>query len=444
MTIRPPTSLGSPIVELEPGAEDEGPFFPWIPPEDRLWRHPSESGEHRFDPGELASFGNGGLRNSLVGGSRAIRSMASSVGGRTWTAAVIAGLVGALTASGLGMATGWWNHHTTVVRAELPATSAVSLAEAGQGAVNWTGIEESVAPMVVSVSVQTPTGPQSGSGLVVSAPGNGKAFVVTNRALFMPAQSEAVGAAIRVSFLSGFTSKARLIGQDELSGLAIIEVPDAVKAVPLFGSVANVRDADPVLTVGARDVLAGYVFTGSVSGQDREAQLADGSEVDDLLALNIPAITQAATGGPVLDRFGEVVGITVDPQSADTSSQPLAFAVPIDEVNRVAIQLINGQKPAHAWLGITGVDDLPSMIAHQYGLTGGVQAGAIESGSPAARIGMGAHDVITQFDSKPVTSTGALVSILDNCDPGHVASITYIHSGKTIHTSVTLGNEPDD
>ncbi|MBV9661298.1 MAG: serine protease [Acidimicrobiales bacterium] len=429
-------------MELEPGAEDEGPFFAWIPPEDRLWRHPSESAEARFERAEIHALTRAGFTGPSGGGARLVRAMAGSHGGRTWTVAVIAGLVGALTASGLGMATGWWNHQTTVVRAQLPATSAVSLAEAGPSGVNWTAIEESVAPMVVSLTIQAPTGPQKGSGLLVSAPGNGKAFVVTDRALFQPAQSVAYIGAIQVSFLAGTVAKARLVGQDSLSGLAVIEVADAVKAVPLFGTVANLRDADAVLAVGARDLLSGYVFTGSVSGQDREANLADGTEVDDLIALNVPSLSQSATGGPVLNRLGQVVGITVDPQTTDSSNQSLAFAVPIDEVSRVAAQLINGQAPTHAWLGVTDADDLPSMIAHQYSLTGGVQAGVVEKGSPAARIGMAPNDIITSIDSKPVTSTGALISILAGSDPGHVAQITYIHAGKTVNTTVVLGNEP--
>jgi putative serine protease PepD len=425
-------------VELDPGAEDEGPFYAWIPPEDRLWRHPSETGENRFEGAEIHSLLGGGAGS----GARLVRAMAASAGGKTWTVAVIAGLVGALAASGLGMATGWWNHHTTIVRAELPATSAVSLADAGDATVNWTAIESSVAPLVVSVTVQAPNGPQTGSGLVVSAPGNGKAYVVTDRALFVPAQAAAYMGLIQVAFLSGATTRGHLIGQDLLSGLAVVEVPNTVKAVPLFGTVANLRDADPVLAVGARDQTGGYVFTGSVSGEDREANLADGSEVDDLMALNLPAMSQSATGGPILDRFGQVVGITVDPQLADASDQASSFAVPIDEVTRVSAQLINGQSPTHAWLGVTNADDLPEMMAHQYSLTGGVQVDAVEKGSPAAEIGMGPHDIITELDGRPVASTGTLISILSSCDPGRSTDITFIHSGRTVKTTVTMGTEP--
>lgn len=425
-------------MELEPGAEDEGPFFAWLPPEDRLWRHPSETGEHDFASAQLASLGAGRAASGLL------RAAASSASGKTWTVAVIAGLVGALAASGLGMATGWWNHKTTVVQAELPATSEVSLSDPGSGAVNWTALEDAVAPNVVSVNVQAPTGPQTGSGLVLTAPGDGKAFVVTDRALFAPSQSAAYNGRVEVSFLSGDTARGRLVGEDPLSGLAIVEVPNVVRSLPLLGTVADLHDADEVLAVGARDQLGGYVFTGSVTGEDREADLADGSEVDELITLNVPSMTQSAAGGPVLDRLGRVVAVTVDPQLADSSQQPVAFAVPIDEVKRVATQIIDGQAVTHAWLGITDADDLPSMMAHQYGLPGGVQADAIEPGSPAAHIGMGPHDVITRFDGRPVSSAGALISLLDGCNPGQMADITYMHAGKTVQTTVKLGTEPDD
>lgn len=423
---------GSPV---DADGEEDGPLFAWLPPEDRLWRHPSEGGGSGFGPapsgpprpgrlGRLAGAGGGGW-------------------GRTWTVALIAGLVGALSASAIGVTSGWWGHDTTVVRSVIPSTPAVSLADAGGAATNWTAIDDSVAASVVSITVEGAAGPQQGSGLVILGGPDGEAFVVTDASLFDPASGGGFEGGIEVTFLSGAVAKGRLVGQDPLSGLAVVGVANQARAVPAdTGSVADLHDADPVLAVGARDVSS--LSFGEVSGEDRDVDLADGSDMDGLIGVTMPSMSTTAAGGPLVDQNGLVVGVTVNIDPVDSTASQLTFAVPIDEVTRVVSDLIDQKPASHPWLGVADAADVPSMMAHQLGLSGGVQVGGIESGSPAARAGLRTDDIITSFAGQPVVSAGTLTALLEGCQPGRTVAVAYVHDGHPEQASVRLGSEPAD
>lgn len=415
--------------------EEDGPFFAWLPPEDRLWRHPSEGAPMRAaapsgtDPGSTDRRWSGLLPLSVV------RS--------TWAVALIAGLVGAGAATGVGLATGLLPQRTTVVRSVVPATSAVSLADVGPAPTNWTAIDDSVAPSVVTVSVDGAAGPQTGSGLVILQSGDGSAFVVTDRSLFARGQAAGYIGTVDVTFPSGDQSRAKLIGEDRLSGLAVLQIAGAGRAVPAqLGTVARLREADPVLAVGSRN--APSVSTGSVSGEDRSVALADGSDIDGLLAISMSPLSATAAGGPVLDQFGQVVGVTVNLNPVDSADEQFTYAVPIDEVSRVASEMIDGSQPSHPWLGIANAEDVPSTMAHQLGVVGGVQAGVVSPQSPAAEAGMRPDDVITSLDGKPVYSTGSLLAQVNGCVPGRTVAMTYVHEGRTVRTTIRVADEPQD
>ncbi len=419
------------------GGDEDGPLFAWLPPEDRLWRHPSEA---FASPGAAAFPAPPSLDRP---GAAPAGSRGTWV--RTCTVAVVAGMVGALAASGVGVASGWFDHQTTIVRSVQASTPAVSLDEVSGSPSNWSAAEESVAASVVSVSVDSPAGPQQGSGLVIVATTGPNAFVVTDRSLFTADQAAGYRGAVTVTFLSGEESKAKLVGQDSLSGLAVLEVADPSRDVPAAtGSVASLRDAEPVLAVGARSLNGGSLSIGSVSGEDRTVNLADGTDMDNLIAVTMPPMTPQATGGPLLDQYGRVVGLTVNVNAADTSDQEVTFAVPIDVVDRVVTQIIDGQRVSHAWLGVANAEDVPSTMAHQLGLTGGVEVGQVTPGSPAGRAGIRAHDIISAFDGKPLSSTGALVSELAALQPGTRVALTYIDAGRSVSTTLQLAQEPAD
>lgn len=441
MTNAPCLSLGSIAVEPDFGVDDDGPFFAWLPPEDRLWRHPSEvpAGSSASRPG----------RSSRPNVRTNVRSSGRSWvrGGRIWTVAVLAGTVGAMTASGLGMVTGIFASQTTVIRPVIPSDSpSVSLAaESGSDVnlgsdINWTAVDDAVAPSVVAVGVSGPGGPSIGSGLLM-IDGERDAYVVTDRSLL---DGDGSPGSIEVTFLSGEQAPARLVGQDAPSGLAVLSVPNLQRTFPAVGSVADLQVASPVLALGARTVPGGSVFPGSVSAEDRDVDVDGGSDMQNLIAISTPEIPSSVAGGPLVDQYGRVVGITVNVDPTDPMYQNLTFAVPVDEAEHVAQQILSGVPVTHPWLGLTDSVDLTSAVSRLMGLAGGAQAGVVAPKSPAAELGIQPSDVITSFDGQPVTSAGDLMALLDECPPGRMTSISYIQQGRTTETTVMVSNQPAD
>ena len=429
----PEPSEGSPRPGEEPGFgnqefghDDEGPFYAWLPPEDRLWRHPSESAARAA---ASASFPPRWAKATGV-----LRS--------TWVVAVLAGLVGALAATGVGVASGIWPRSTTVVRPSVESTSAVSLAYSGAEPTNWTAVTDAIAPSIVGVSVNGANGPQVGTGVVVLN-SEGLTYLVTDRSLLLSGQAAGYTPRITVTFLSGQAAVATLVGQDALSGLAVLVTATPASSVAAqLGSVSTLQQAAPVLVVGSRQMSA--VFAGSISQEDLTVPLTDGTDMDGLLAVTMPNLSPMAEGGPLLDRYGEVVGITVGLQPADSADQQFTFAVPGDEVSRIANELIEGRPVTHPWLGVTNTLDVPSTMAHQLGLSGGVQAVSVTPSSPAARAGMRSYDIVTALNGKSVDSTGALVAMVNACPPGTVVPLTYMHDGRSVSAQIKVGEEPSD
>ncbi len=424
-------SVGSTDVGSDYGLEDDGPFFAWLPPEDRLWRHPSEAPTGH--PGGTVAAGRSGPG----------RLGAANLGPtRIWTVALVAGVIGAVAASGIGMVSGAFEKPTTVVQSVFPSTPSVSLANASGSNFNWTAVDNAVAPSVVAISVSTADGPEMGSGLLLLGGVNARAYVVTDLALISSAAAADELGPIAVTFLSGKQAKGRLVGQDPLSGLALIAVSGAQGTFPSLGSVAQLAVANPVMAVGARTVPGGSVFSGSVTAENREVSVADGADMENMIAISGISVPAPVAGGPLVDQFGQVVGITVALDPTDATDQDLTFAVPVDEVEHVAEQMLAGQKVTHPWLGLYDSVDLSTDVARQDGLSGGALAVAISPDSPASRIGLQPADIITGLDGQPVTSAGSLTALLSKARPGRETTISFIQDGRASAKTLILANQP--
>jgi putative serine protease PepD len=418
-------SVGSVGVGSDFGLEDEGPFFPWLPPEDRLWRHPSEAGDS--GPAGPDAGGRGGL-----GSIATWLQSATSGPGRLWTVAIVAGVIGAMAASGVGFLSGAFTSPTTVVRPMLSSTPEVTLATVGAPGVNWAAVNREVSPSVVAISVSGPDGPQTGSGLLLIN-GPSQAYVVTDRSLIGSATDADDLGPIGVTFSSGKQAKGTLVGQDPLSGLAVIAVPDVQDSLPSLGSVSELAVANSVMAMGAQSLQGGSVFPGAVAAENQVVNVTDGTNLENLIAVSgTPA--PAVAGGPLVDQYGQVVGITVDVDPADATGQNVTFAVPVDEVKRVAQQIVQGEKVTHPWLGLYDSVDSPF----------GALAVGVTPNSPASRVGLAASDVITSLNGHPVTSAGTLTALLSQCQPSDRAQISFIRDGKTVNKTVVVSNQPDN
>ncbi len=426
------------------GLEDEGPFFAWLPPEDRLWRHPSENPAAQSGGSQKSgdrAAGEAGEEKAPAGTDPAVEARPSRFHPtRTWAVALVAGAIGAMVASGFGFATGVFNHDTTVIKPVFPTVPTLTAAPAGNNAVNWRTVEQEIAPSVVAIQVSGAS-PQTGSGLLLSAGGDtGESYVVTDRSLLAPGEAADDVGNIQITFVSGEQVNGHLVGQDPQSGLAVIAVPTYQEILPRLGSVSGLQDADPVMAVGAAEGDSS-VSPGWVSAEDRQVSLASGGAIDNLIAVN--ANMQAPDeGGPLVDQAGQVVGVTVGLNPADPSDQNLIFAVPIDEAVKVTEEILGGQQLTHPWLGISNTVDLTPTVARELGLPGGARPQTVAPNSPASRIGLTPRDIITSFDGHQVTSAGALTALLAQCQPGKSVSISFIHDGAVTSGTVVVVNEP--
>jgi putative serine protease PepD len=431
-----PSGVASPVVfvvvEFDEGEEetrdDDGPLFAWLPPDDRLWRHPSEAARPPAGPPPAGRAGS--VRAPALG----------RPGVRVWGLAMVAGLAGALFASGFFMATGITSHRTTVLEPiATPATVALaaSSSEPQTTISSWPSIDTSMASSVVAVHVNNEGNLQVGSG-VLYAFSHDESYILTAQDLV------ANGGTVLVDFTNGQNQRARVVGTDPLSGIAVLATPGTNHSLPTFGSVSNVQVAEQVLAVGTPLAdSSSAVNLGAVSGLDQSVTTgSDGADMDSMVALSGITVPSTSDGGALVDPHGEVVGIDTDITSTDTAAQGVAYAVPIDVAEHVANQLLSGQRLTHPWVGVDDAADLTSATARQLGVTGGAQVEMVDYGSPAAAAGLQVNDVVTAFNGQPVASSGALVTLLSLCQPGRRAPLTYFHGDRKKTVSVIVGNQP--
>lgn len=414
-------------VEADDGPEDEGPLLPWIPPDDRLWRHPSEVGSSDPRP---ASSG--------PGGPRILRASTT----KTWSVAVVAGVVGAILASGVGVATGNFGRQTTVVQPVTHMMSPTTMAlTASSNTPNWPAIADHVSPSVVSITTAGSNGNQSGSGVLYLSTDN-RSYILTSAALIGDGM-------VQVTFDDSETQHARVVGIDHKTGLGLVSVAgpgNRAFAAPTFGSQADLRVAEQVMAVGARSfgVVGSPVASGSISGLDQAINVGDDSTMEDLISIasSTPAGTDA--GGALVDAQGAVFGIQAFVDSSDASSQGQSYAIPMDLAMHVASQMLAGSRVTHPWLGIVDAADPSSATTRQLQLAGGAQVTQVAPGSPAQALGLTPSDVVTSFNGQPVATTGGLNLLVDRCDVGHRAPIAYIHGSQTLTRTITVTEAPND
>lgn len=441
-------------MDPDDGFEDEGPFSAWLPPDDRLWRHPSELGgaaprdpdavhdldalagigaadadvTRDFDARLHATHGNVGtlVRNGSV---------------RTWAVAVVAGVVGALLASGVTVATRNFGTRTTGVQTASvstpntvasPSTAAITLPKGTPGMAptpNWTSIANAIAASVVGVLASNGS---AGSGILF-AEGGGHSYIITTDDLATDQ--------MKVTFDDGDHETGKLLKSDPASGLAVVSVPGTQRAIPTFGSVSDIREAEPVLAVaGGQPTLTDAPL--SVTSVDDSAAMSDDQTLVDMLAVTGSGPT--GEGGALVDAQGRVVGITTSMTATDPNQQGTSYAIPINMAVHVADQLLAKKRVTHPFLGVLQSQDLSSITARSMGVPGGATVETVAPGSPAAAAGIAPGDVITELGRMRVTSAGALVSALCRAEPGTMLSVDYLHQGKRAVAHLRIKEQPSN
>jgi S1-C subfamily serine protease len=393
--------------------EDVGGIGPPLPPDDRLWRHPSELREH--------------------GWSSAPIPLPSSRRPRGWRATALAALAGALLTTGAIAASGALSPRVverSVVEkvAVLPVVSSPIL----QGERGVDAVVQRLAPAVVRLDVERAgtSGTGTGTGVVFRDDG----LVLTS------AQVVAGATAISVVLADGRTLVGRLLGTDAATDVAVVDVDGRGFPVAVLGRSEGLAVGAPTIAIGSSSATNGgpTVVTGVVSALAKRVVSAAGHPLHGLIQTDAPT-TPGAAGGALVDATGAVIGISTD--VAESAGPRFGFATPIDLAHEVAEQILRTGHMDHGWLGIDG-EDLPAAQAHRLGVRGGAVVRSVAAGSPAAAIGLVADDVITELDGHPLASVSALVVELLDHHAGDRIALVYWRLGERRDVSVTLGARP--
>lgn len=268
-----------------------------------------------------------------------------------------------------------------------------------------------------------------GSGFVLSADG----YVLTNAHVVEGADEVFVTLADKREF------KARLIGSDRRSDVALVKIEAAGLPTVRIGDVGKLRVGEWVVAIGTPFGLENTVTAGIVSAKSR-----DTGEFLPLIQTDV-AINPGNSGGPLINMRGEVVGINSQIYSRSGGYMGISFAIPIDEATRVADQLKATGRVSRGRIGVS-IDQVTKEVAESIGL--GKAAGAlvrsVEAGGPAEKAGVEPGDIITRFEGRVVEKSGDLPRIVGGVKPGTKATLQVFRRGAYKDLSVTVAEvEPD-
>ncbi|MEU6771261.1 trypsin-like peptidase domain-containing protein [Streptomyces sp. NPDC046759] len=357
---------------------------------------------------------------------------------------VVWSLVIALVSAGAGGIAGAWAERQGLGDdVHLPQAGAVP---AGRAPDSVAGIAARALPSVVTLHVTGTDQSDTGTGFVLDTRGH----ILTNNHVVAPAGSDG---AISVTFSSGDTAKAEVVGRDSGYDLAVVQVHGVHGLTPLpLGNSDDVRVGDPVVAIGAPFDLANTVTSGIISAKERPitagGEKGDGSDVSYVDALQTDApINPGNSGGPLLDSRAQVIGINSAIRSADDGSDSggsqagsigLGFAIPVNQAKRVAEELINHGRATHPVIGVT----LDMGYTGDGARIDGKSAGggpAVSRGGPGERAGLEADDVITEVDGQRVHTAQELIVKIRAHRPGDRLRLTVRRDGTDREVSLRLG-----
>jgi putative serine protease PepD len=238
--------------------------------------------------------------------------------------------------------------------------------------------------------------------------------------------------------------RARLIGRDPASDLAIVKVQRTSLPVATFGRSADLRVGELAVAVGSPFGLQGSVTTGIISALHRVVQVPGGpSREQDLVdAIQTDAaINPGNSGGALANARGQVVGINtaIATNGEIEANAGVGFAVPIDEALEVARQLIAGRKVRVPFLGVQAVADLSPEVAEQYQLRGrtGALVQTVLSGSPADLAGLRGGDLVVRVNHRSVRGWDELKVAVRQVEVGQTIPIVVVRGGREVTLNIT-------
>lgn len=296
-------------------------------------------------------------------------------------------------------------------------------------------IYKKVNPSVVSVISTTSEGTGSGSGVIMSKDG----YIITNNHVVDGAQS------VSVQLSDGTSLDAEIIGTDEQTDLAVIKVtPTSDLTAAEFGDSDELEPGEYAYAIGSP---GGVQFANTITGGRISAINRDLTVNDRVMTLiqTDASINNGNSGGALINKYGQVVGITSAKLSGNAfgsaTVEGMGFAIPINTAKDIVDELIqNGYVSGRPSIGITGQN-----VESADGKVSGVQVYSIDSRAKAASEGLQVGDVITAVDGTPTPDMDKVNELKQDKKAGDklTLSVYRISTGKTLNITITLTDSHD-
>jgi serine protease Do len=284
----------------------------------------------------------------------------------------------------------------------------------------------------------TRQGQSLGSGFIISPDG----YIVTNNHVISAGTRTAVVESITVTLTDKKEYKARVVGRDTASDIAVLKIEANGLPFVRFGDSARARVGDWVIAIGNPFGIGSSVTAGIVSALHRTT--GQGGAYDRFIQTDA-SINQGNSGGPMFDMNGNVIGINSQIYTPTGGNVGIGFAIPAEQAKPIVDQLRGGAKIKRGYLGI----QLQPMTPEFYESLGlpkdrGELVASVVPGEGAARAGIQQGDVITKVNNQDVTPDQTLSFIVANLPIGSRIPIELIRNGQRMNVTATLGERPSD
>ena len=270
-----------------------------------------------------------------------------------------------------------------------------------------------------------------GSGVIVSADG----YILTNNHVVEGSQE------ITVETTDSRVFKAKLVGTDAPSDLAVLKIEASSLPVLTLGDSDRAQVGDVVLAVGNPLGIGQTVTSGIISAKGRTTGIGDGS-FEDFIQTDA-AINRGNSGGALVNTSGELIGINSQILSPSGGSIGIGFAIPANMARDVMGQLIKQGRVHRGMIGV-GIQSVTADLAQSLGLTQvrGALVNEVRPASPAASAGVKRGDVIVAFNGAPVADSNAFRNMVARTQPGTPVTFTVARDGRELELRATLAELP--
>lgn len=299
------------------------------------------------------------------------------------------------------------------------------------GELSWQEVYEKVIPSVVSVVCSDGYATSSGTGVVM----NGKGYIITN--------AHVVDDMTQIQVILNDDRKffAQCMGKDTASDLAVLYIQADDLTPAEFGSSESLRVGDPVVAIGdpLGVELRGTMTDGIISAINRDLEI-DGKTMS--LLQTTAALNAGNSGGPLVNRYGQVVGINARKIGVNTTAsgvEGIGFAIPMTTVKNVVEQLATiGYVAGRPDLGLEG-QMLSAFYQHYYRLPSGMMITQVDSGSDAEAQGIREGDVLVYLDGTRITDLETYQRLVDGFEVDQQVSVMVYRGGQEYELSIIVG-----